>query len=121
MGTPANGRKTVNASGAEIRELQAKVRQANLDIAAMEAYRDELVAKIKKRMGSAEEMKIDGVLAFTHAPTKSYAWAKFAAEHGNIADKYKVIVQKEELDKEALLRDHGALLQPFRTRQFLVK
>lgn len=120
MGTPAE-RKTINATGAEIRELQAKVRQANLDIAAMEAYRDDLVAKIKKRMGKAEEMKIDGVLAFTYAPTKGYAWAKFATEHGDIADRYKVKVIKEELDKEALLKDHGTLLAPFQTKQFLIK
>lgn len=119
MGTPA--RKTIDISSAEIREIQAKIRQANIDIAAMEAYRDGLVAKVKKRMGNAEEMKIDGVLAFTYAPTKGYSWAKFVTEHGDIADRYKIPVTKEELDKEGLLRDHATLLAPFQTRQFLVK
>lgn len=120
MGTPAT-RKTIDVSGAEIREIRDKIRQANIDIAAMEAYRDGLVAKVKKRMGKAEEMKIDGVLAFTYAPTKGYSWARFATEHGDIADRYKIKVEKEELDKEGLLRDHAGLLAPFQTKQFLIK
>ena len=72
-------------------------------------------------MGKAEVGKINGVVAFTYAKTDSYAWAKFATEHGDIADRYKVEVTKVELDKDKLLAEHGGLLEEFRTRQFLSK
>lgn len=119
MGTPE--KKTVNVNSAEIRELRDKIRQATLDIAAMQAYKDDLVAKVQKRMGDATELKIDGVLTFTYTPTKSYAWAQFAKAHPDIAETYTITVPKEELDKAKLIKDHPTLVAPFQSRQFLVK
>ncbi len=119
MGTPE--KKTVNVNSAEMRELRDKIRQANLDIAAMTAYRDDLVAKVQKRMGDATDLKVDGVLAFTYTPTKSFRWAEFAKAHPEIAETYTITVPKDELDKARLLKEHPTLVAPFQSRQFLVK
>lgn len=119
MGTPAKQRKTANLS--RYAEDMRNLRQAREDKKKIEAYIKGLEARLKKAAGNAEVAEIDGVEVFTYAYTDSYRWAEFVNENGQIAEKYKVVVEKEELDKESLLRDHGALLQAFRTRQFLVK
>lgn len=119
MGTPAKSRKTANLS--RYAQDMANLRQAKADKKKIDAYIRGLEQRLQKAAGAAEVAEIDGVEAFTYAYTDSYRWAEFASEHGQIAEKYKVMVQQEALDKEALLRDHASLLQEFRTRQFLVK
>lgn len=119
MGTPATKRKVANLS--RYAEDMANLKQAREDKKKIEAYISGLEKRLKKAIGDAESAEIDGVEVFTYAKTDSYRWAEFLAENGEIADKYKIEVKKLELDKDALLRDHGGLLQAFRTRQFLVK
>src|SRR5690349_15356347 len=121
MGTPASKAKTINVVGNEIAELQRNLHQALADEKRIKAYIADLKARIKKRMGDAGTMKVNGVVAFTWAPTESFAWSKFAEEHGDIAERYKVTVEKEVLDTTRLSKEHPTLVEPFRTRQFLVK
>lgn len=119
MATPASKRKTADLS--RLSELNKNLRQALEDKKKIEAYITGLEDQIKKAMGDDEEAKIDGVLAFTYAKTKSYAWGEFTKAHPDIAESYRIIVKKEELDKKRLLKEHVTLVEPFRTRQFLVK
>lgn len=119
VATPTSKRKTADLS--RLAELNKNYRQGLEDLKVLQAYLDSLATQIKKAMGSAHEAKIDGVLAFTYAPTKSYAWGEFAKEHPEIAETYRVKVVKEEVDKDRILREHPTLVEPFRTRQFLVK
>lgn len=119
MGTPAKNRKAANL-GRYAEDLK-NLRQARDDRKQIDAYIRGLEARLKKALGDAEVAEINGVEVITYAKTDSYRWAEFATEHGQIAEKYKVLVQQEILDKDALLRDHASLLQDFRARQFLVK
>lgn len=121
MGTPATkNRKTVELGSALAADV-ANYHQALRDIKQMQAYADGLKKKIIKRIGNAEEATVGGVLAFTYAKTGSYRWAEFAAEHPQIAEKYKIQVVQEVLDKDQLLTDHAAILADYQSRQFLVK
>lgn len=119
MGTPRSKRKAVELS--RLAQVSANYRQALADIKQMQAYADGLKKQLVKGIGNAEEATIGGVLMYTYAKTGSYAWAKFAEEHGEIADKYRIVVQKEGLDTEAILRDHPNLVADYQSRQFLVK
>lgn len=119
MGTPNAKRKVVNLS--RYAEDLRNLKQAKEDLKKVTAYIKTLEGRLKKAAGAAEVAEVDGVEAFTYAYTDSYRWAEFVTENGDIAGKYKIKVEKEELDKEALLAEHYGLLQSFRTRQFLVK
>lgn len=119
MGTPAKNRKTVNL-GRYAEDLK-NLRQAREDKKQIDAYIKGLETRLKKAVGEAEVAEINGVEVLTYAKTDSYRWAEFATENPQIADRYKIKVEQEILDKDKLLAEHGGLLQAFRTRQFLVK
>lgn len=119
MGTPAKQRKTTNLS--RYAEDVKNLRQAKDDKRKIDAYIKNLEQRLQKAIGNAEVAQIDGVDAITYAYTDSYRWAEFATENPQIADRYKIKVEQEILDKDKLLAEHGGLLQAFRTRQFLVK
>lgn len=119
MGTPAAKRKVINLS--RYAEDMRNLRQAREDKKKIEAYIKTLETRLKKAAGNAESAEIDGVEAFTYAKTESFAWAKFIEEHGDIADKYRITVEKETYDFDAIRADHPTLVAPFQTRQFLVK
>lgn len=119
MATPMSKRKTIDLS--RLRELGNNLRQARVDRKAIDAYIESLELQIKEAMGDKEEAKIDGVLAFTYTKSDSFAWGEFTKAHPDIAETYRVPVTKVELDKKRLLAEHGGLVEPFRTRVFLVK
>lgn len=119
MGTPMDKRRTVDLS--RHADLVRAYRKAVEDEKTIKAYKDKLGKQLRKIMGKAEIAEVAGVAVFTYAATDSYAWARFAEEHGDIADKYKIMVTKEGLDTDGLLRDHPTLVRDFRSRQFLVK
>lgn len=119
MGTPASKRKIVDLS--RYAEVYRNLKQAEEDKKKLDAYIAGLKDQLKKAVGKADGAKIDGVLAFTFAPSDSYAVAKFAEEYPEIAEQFKVEVVKETIDVSALLKTHPTLLEPFRTRVFLVK
>lgn len=119
MGTPAHKRTVADLSRIEI--LDVNLRKALEDLAVLTAYINKLRGQIKAEMGDHEVAEINGVVRYTYARTDSYQWGKFAEEHGDIADKYKITVEQVVLDKDKLLAEHPAILADYRSRQFLVK
>ena len=119
MGTPTSKRKTVDLT--KHAELVRLYRQAIQDEKAIKAYKDNLGGKLRKLIGNAEQAEVNGVPVLTYARTESWAWAKFAETHPEIADKYRITVTKEGLDTDKILADHPALVAAFQSRQFLVK
>lgn len=119
MGTPTVKRKTVDLSAHA--DLVRAYRQACEDEKAIKAFKDKLGKQLRKKMGNAEQAEVAGVPVFTYARTEAIAWAKFVEAHGDIAERYKIVVEKETFDFDALAKQHLALVEPFRVRQFLVK
>lgn len=119
MGTPASKRKVIDLSLHA--DLIKKYRQAVQDEKTIKAYREKLGNQLKRLMGKAEEAEMDGTPVLTYARTESFAWAKFIEQHGDIADKYRIVVEKETYDFDKIRAEHPTLVAPFQTRQFLVK
>lgn len=82
------------------------------------AFAEEQEQKIRDAMGDAEQATIFGVPMFTWQYKQAWALSRFASEHPNIARGYKIVVEKEELDKDRLLREQGDILRDYQTREF---
>lgn len=101
--------------------MAGKIKSANEareEAARLIALAEELEAEIKEAMGDNERATVFGVPVFTYTNKNAWAWSRFANDFPNIAEKYKVVVPKEELDKNRLLAEQGDLLAPYQTREF---
>lgn len=119
MTTPVDERKVADLS--RMAQLDTALRKAREDRKQLEAYIDDLEARIQAEMGDAEVAKVEGVERYTWARSDSYAVGRFRAAHPEIAQAYTIMVEKPVLDVERLLREQKALIAPFQTRVFLVK
>jgi len=98
--------------------VAAAANQAREEAARLIAFAEEQEAKIKEAMGEAERATIFGVPYFTYTYKDAYAFSRFASDHPHIARNYKVVVEKEELDKKRLLAEQGDILKDYQTREF---
>lgn len=78
------------------------------------AIKDEL-SKLKGTDG-----RIDGVVVVTHRPIKQYRFAEFAENYPDIYNSYLEPTIVDKLNKDRLVKDHAALLEPFRSTAFKV-
>lgn len=93
---------------------------ARMEAARLIAFAEEQEQKIKDAMiaNNAQRAVIFGVPWFTYTPKQSYAFAKFRDDHPHIYRSYLRTVEKEELDKDALLRDQADILADYQTVEF---
>lgn len=104
-----------------LERLIDQVNQANKDIAEMEAFRNDLLEKIKKRMGDATVGTVNGVPRITWRWSEQWRWAQFREANPHLAKEFTRTVEVEELDKAALLKEHRGLLDEYRTRRMEVR
>jgi hypothetical protein len=95
---------------------------------AVRAQREALVKQeealktdFKKLMGDATVALIDGEEVFTFDHTKTFRWREFSEENPILAKQYSKPVLVDEPDLEALKKDHPALYERYRSRQFNTK
>lgn len=119
MTTPTALRQKVDLSS--MAALDRAYRTALEEKKAHDAYIEDLKARIQAKMGDGEVAVIEGVERYTWAKSDAFAYGEFAKAHPDIAETYKIKVTKEVYDVAAIARDHPTLIEPFRTRPFLVK
>ena len=72
-------------------------------------------------MGDAREATIAGEVVFTYDNTETFRWVQFAEENPVLAKAYTEPVLRDVPNLEALRRDHPALYERYRSRQFVTK
>lgn len=78
-------------------------------------------AQFRKLMGDATLATIAGEDVFTYDKTAAFKGKEFAEDNPVLAAQYTKPVFKDELDVEALKRDHPALYERYRVRQLNTK
>lgn len=80
-----------------------------------------LKAEFQALMGEATLATIAGEEVFTYDKTATFKGKEFAEENPVLAAQYTKPILKDELDVQALKRDHPALYERYRSRSFNVK
>lgn len=96
-------------------------RQARQHLERYEKLVKEYKAEFQRLMGDATTAIIHGQQVFTYDHTDTFRRTQFVEEHPVLAKEYTRPVYKEELDLEALRRDHPAVYEQYRSRQFVTK
>lgn len=97
--------------------------KARADLKQLKAYVEVLEDKFKEELTKlgATDGRIKGAVVVTYRPKEAFRWAEFRDAHPQIHDKFLRQVTVEKLDEVALLREHGGLLEDFRSSAFNVK
>lgn len=83
-----------------------------------EVYR--LEQEFRELTGKAHIGQIGGQDVFTNRPIAVFRGKEFREDHPLLAKEYTVPVVKDELDVDALKRDHPALYAEYQSRQFRI-
>lgn len=82
---------------------------------------DNYKKEFQEYMGDAKVATIAGEVVFTYDHTDTFRWNQFEEENPVLAKQYTKPVLKDVPDLEALKRDHPALYERYRSRQFVTK
>lgn len=93
-------------------------KEARKKIRELEAFADEVEAEVRRAAGTAQMITIYGTPEYSYAYTRGVAWKEWAKANPITASAYTRQVMVEELDKDALCRDHSSSLDEFRIRPF---
>lgn len=120
---PVRKFKAVEADIDHLAEHFEALNKAKKDIAEMEAYVAHLEAKIKSELAKrgATDGRINGAVVLTHRPIANYRFKEFEAEHPEIYNRYMVPRVVDQLDKDRLIKDHGGILENYRSYSLKVK
>lgn len=110
---------TVDLSAHE--EKYLLYRSVRADYEAKKKQYETLKKDFQSLMGDAREAVIAGEVVFTYDNTDTFRWVQFAEENPILAKQYTKPVVKDVPDLEALKRDHPALYERYRSRQFVTK
>lgn len=93
------------------------------DIAEMEAYVAAMEDKFRTELAkhNATDAKISGRTVVTVRPADNFRYKEFEAAHPNVYRQYMKPVVVDKLDKAALRKEHGHLLEQYRTTVFNLK
>src|SRR5687767_11664113 len=90
--------------------------QAVAEAAKWATAAEVLKKRIQAEMGDATEATVAGVAAFTWKHTGTFAHARFAKDHPDLAEKHTVM--RPALDADALAAAHPDLYTAYRGRRF---
>jgi hypothetical protein len=97
--------------------------QGRKDLAELKAFVEAeeaaITAELAKRGGT--DARINGVVVLTHRPIRNFRYKEFTEEYPDLVKQYMRPKTGLELDKEALAKDHPALLARFRSTSLLFK
>lgn len=110
---------TVDLSAHEEKYLLYRATKDQLDV--LKKRVDTYKKEFQNLMGDAREATIAGEVVFTYDNTETFRWVQFAEENPVLAKTYTKPVLKDVPDLEALKRDHPALYERYRSRQFVTK